>query len=207
MPRGGYISLAEVQRVRKVVLLAALLLSMAGLAVTRPEGFGASTHELIEHFGWALIGVCILGRVWCSLYIGGRKVRELVTNGPYSVVRNPLYVFSFIGAAGVGLSTSSLTIGAVLAVATWLIFAAVVRKEEAALLKVHGQPYAAYMISTPRFLPNPALWWDVPVLDVRPVRLVRTFFDGLVFLLAIPLTEGLEYLQNVGWMPTFFGLP
>ena len=41
-----------------------------------------------------MILICILGRTWATLYIGGQKQRELVTKGPYSVVRNPLYLFT-----------------------------------------------------------------------------------------------------------------
>ena len=53
-----------------------------------------TSMRLIEMAGLVLILVCILGRTWCTLYIGGLKKRELVTAGPYSVVRNPLYVFT-----------------------------------------------------------------------------------------------------------------
>ena len=59
-------------------------------------------YALIEKAGLALIVICILGRTWCTLYIGGRKKRELINKGPYSVVRNPLYFFTTIGAAGIG---------------------------------------------------------------------------------------------------------
>lgn len=37
------------------------------------------------------VGVAILGRLWCSLYIAGRKDRILVVHGPYSLSRNPFY--------------------------------------------------------------------------------------------------------------------
>ena len=48
---------------------------------------------------------------WSSLYIAGRKGRELVTVGPYSTCRNPLYFFSIVGAAGMGAQSGSLTLG------------------------------------------------------------------------------------------------
>ena len=59
-------------------------------------------------FGLILVGVGTLGRVWASMYISGYKDKDLVTEGAYSIVRNPLYVFSFIGVVGVGCATGSL---------------------------------------------------------------------------------------------------
>lgn len=202
-----YVSLSAVQAARKVALAVVLLVGLAGFAVVQGKGLGENTHELVEKVGLALIVVCILGRVWCSLYIGGRKVRDLIDNGPYSLVRNPLYVFSFIGAAGIGAQTGSIVLALACAVVCYIVFAILVRREEAALVKVHGDTYAAYLRSTPRFLPNPRLWWDRETLTVQPVRVMRTFADGLVFLLAIPVAEGLEYLQSIHVLPVLANLP
>lgn len=207
MTTPSYVSLSAVQAARKVALLVVLLIGLAAFAVTQGQGMGEQAHELVEKFGLALIVVCILGRVWCSLYIGGRKVRDLIDNGPYSIVRNPLYVFSFIGAAGIGAQTGSVVIALICTVVCYIVFAVLVRREEAALVKVHGETYAAYLRSTPRFLPNPSLWWDRDSLTVQPVRVMRTFADGLVFLLAIPVAEGLEYLQSIHVLPVLANLP
>ena len=43
--------------------------------------------------GMILVGIASLGRMWCSLYIAGYKDDKLVTDGPYSLCRNPLYFF------------------------------------------------------------------------------------------------------------------
>jgi protein-S-isoprenylcysteine O-methyltransferase Ste14 len=203
----SYVSLSAVQSARKVALGLILLLGLAAFALTKAMVFGDPVHEMVEKIGLALILVCILGRVWCSLYIGGRKVRELVDSGPYSITRNPLYVFSFIGAAGVGAQSGSVLIAAACFLVAWAVFAVLVRSEEKALLKVHRESYAAYMRSTPRFLPNPSLWWDREALTVQPVRIMRTFADGLFFLLAIPVAEGLEYLQHIHVLPALANLP
>jgi len=202
-----YVSLSAVQAARKAALLAGLAVGLALVAFTRAAALGHDVHELVELVGLALLVVCILGRVWCSLYIGGAKVRRLVTNGPYSVVRNPLYVFSLIGAAGVGAQAGSIVLTLLCPLVAWLVFEAVIRKEEQALLAVHGEAYEAYRRSTPRLLPNASLWWDYDALTVRPVRVMVTFLDGLVFLLAIPVAEGLEQLQSSGVLPIIANLP
>lgn len=203
----SYVSLSGVQLVRKATLGVILLLGLAAFALTRAKGLGPAGHDTVEMVGLGLIVVCILGRVWCSLYIGGRKVRELVDNGPYSISRNPLYVFSFIGAAGIGAQSGSIVITLACFLVSYIVFAVLVRQEEAALLKVHGETYAAYMRSTPRFFPNFSRWWDRETLTVHPVRIARTFADGLFFLLAIPVAEGLEYLQQIHVLPVLASLP
>ncbi|HRK69547.1 MAG TPA: methyltransferase, partial [Hyphomonas sp.] len=67
-------------------------------------------YSQIEHAGIFLIFVAIAGRTWSALHIGGNKKVVLVDTGPYSVVRNPLYLFTLIGAAGIGAQTSSLVV-------------------------------------------------------------------------------------------------
>ena len=151
--------------------------------------------------------VCVLGRAWCSLYIGGRKKQEIVTSGPYSLCRNPLYVFSFIGAFGIGAQTGSLTVGATFAVACWIVFRIVASREESFLTSAFGETYRSYVVRTPRFVPNLRLWRDEAELSVRPAFFRRTVRDGLVFLLALPVFEGLEHLQNLGWLDALIALP
>ena len=60
---------------------------------------------------------------------------------------------------------------------------------------------------TPRFVPNLRLWRDEAELSVRPAFFLRTVRDGLVFLLALPVFEGLEHLQNLGWLDALIALP
>ena len=99
----------RLQRKRKQVLALGVAVWLLLLLFTQSRWRTAAPHlhALIEIAGLVLILVCILGRTWCTLYIGGLKKRELVTAGPYSVVRNPLYVFTSIGTAGIGAQTGS----------------------------------------------------------------------------------------------------
>jgi protein-S-isoprenylcysteine O-methyltransferase Ste14 len=39
-----------------------------------------------------------------------RKIEELVTVGPYSVMRNPLYFFFILGGIGVGAQSGSVVV-------------------------------------------------------------------------------------------------
>ena len=93
-----------VQAIRKIAFFIIAAIGIAVVAVTASAApSGAAVHELIEWIGIVLIVICILGRTWSSLYIGGRKIDEFVQTGPYSIMRNPLYFFSCVGAVGVGM--------------------------------------------------------------------------------------------------------
>lgn len=168
---------------------------------------GQTIHEMVEWLGIVLIVTCILGRTWSSLYIGGRKIEEFVRTGPYSVMRNPLYFFSFLGAAGVGMQVGSVTLGLICAALAWLVFYVVVLQEEQVLAARYGETYRDYLLRVPRFFPRPSLWHDEPTLTIRPPRVLMTFADALVFLLAVPLAELFEHLQDSGVIPVLLRLP
>jgi protein-S-isoprenylcysteine O-methyltransferase Ste14 len=199
--------LSQYQRRRRTVLaVLSAIIFMALLFVRSAMASEDWLHEHIEAFGIGAILVAILGRTWCTLYIGGRKSAEIVRGGPYSVTRNPLYVFSSIGAAGIGAMTGSVTVAIVLAVLCYTAFHAVILVEEAYLEENFGDPYRQYMREVPRFFPKPSLFKESDMLSVRPQLLYRTFVDGLLFLAAYPFFEFIEYLQDMGALPVLLRL-
>src|SRR5262245_34324764 len=104
----GNMKIHTVQAIRKIVFYVATVLGVFVFAVTTSLAPSCSpSHELVEWIGIVFIVFCILGRTWSSLYIGGRKIEEFVQSGPYSVMRNPLYLFSCIGAIGVGMQAGT----------------------------------------------------------------------------------------------------
>jgi protein-S-isoprenylcysteine O-methyltransferase Ste14 len=197
-----------VQAVRKIVFYVAAALGIFVFAVTASVAPSGSTmHELIEWIGIVLIVACILGRTWSSLYIGGRKIEEFVQTGPYSVMRNPLYFFSCLGAVGVGMQVGTVVLGLITGLLAYMVFHFVVVREEELLKDRYGASYEAYIARVPRFFPSPSLWHDEPTLTIRPPRVLTTFGDALVFLLAVPIAEVFEYFQDAGTLPVLLHLP
>jgi protein-S-isoprenylcysteine O-methyltransferase Ste14 len=202
------LDIGRVQALRKqtlaVALCAGLAVCLLGQARWRP---GSAAHELIEWVGVVLIVLCIIGRTWCTLYIGGRKDTELVTLGPYSVSRNPLYFFSTIGAAGIGAQFGSIVLAVAAALVSIAVFSLVIRQEEQVLSGIHGRPYDDYRQRVPFLVPRFSLWKDADVLEVRPPRIVMTFIDASLMLLAAPISEFIENLQERAILPVLFLLP
>ena len=202
------LDLASVQKIRKVAILAALtgLIALSG-ASQSIGGVDGRWHESVEAIGLTAIILAIVGRAWCTIYIGGRKRAEIVDTGPYSISRNPLYVFSFLGAFGVGAQSGSLTIATAFLMAAILVFHFTVLREEAFLLRTFGSSYSRYFARTPRFWPRFSLWRDTDELTVRPSLFLLTIRDGMVFFLAIPVFELIDAGQAAHWLGVGIVLP
>ena len=69
------IDIASVQRWRKLFIGAGLFALLAWTALVRAL---PGLEHPVEHLGMVAIMACIVGRAWCSLYIGGRKKAEIV---------------------------------------------------------------------------------------------------------------------------------
>lgn len=193
-------SLPVRQRPRIHLLQAGGALLAATILVTEPILAGGA-HEIIEMAGLGLVLVCIAGRMWSTLYIGSRKNRALVTAGPYSITRNPLYLFSSIGAVGIGLMFGSVAAALGLGLVACFILIATANKEAEHLRAIFGPRYDDYARVTPLFWPKLSLYRDTEQMAFDPKALKRTFIDGLLFLAAFPAIEAVEHLQANGVLP------
>ncbi|WP_040855887.1 isoprenylcysteine carboxylmethyltransferase family protein [Phyllobacterium sp. YR531] len=198
--------MARFQRRRRLVIAGIIALILIVLMTIRSAWTNDWYHEYIEDVGIGIIVLSILGRMWCTLYIGGRKSAEIVRLGPYSISRNPLYVFSAFGAAGIGMMTGSLTVGLALAIICCLAFHFVIRAEEGYLENTFGETYLSYKRDVPRFFPKFSIYRETGLLSVRPSVLYKTLADGLVFFVSYPLLEFVEYLQSIGILPVLLRL-
>jgi protein-S-isoprenylcysteine O-methyltransferase Ste14 len=197
--------MARYQASRRFVL--AIVIGLLGiLLVFSGSPHSELMHERIEAHGIAIMLIGIGGRLWSILYIGGRKSAEIVVSGPYSIVRNPLYFFSTIAAAGAGSQTGSITVTVAAAFLCAIAFYIVALREEAYLKDMFGTPYEAYLERVPRFVPNPRLFKDQTEVTFSPRVFNLTLRDGLVFLISIPCFELIEEGQELGLIPVLFYL-
>ena len=190
------------QRIRITALRASLVPAVMLLAFTRSAW--ADTHWLFEVFevlGVFLVIAGVLGRFWSILYIGGRKNREVLSDGPYSMCRHPLYFFSTLGVVGFGLMLGSLVTTAILGSLVFAILSATARREEAFLRAEFGPAYEAYAARVPRILPRPSLYRSPAQVTFDVAVLRRNLRDALVFLALIPLAELMEAVHESAAIP------
>jgi len=200
-----HLARAQVRRRRALGVLAVMAVCvLPWISSAWPES--GWINQGLEWTGLAFLILAILGRCACMLYLGGRKGADLVAEGPYSVSRNPLYVFSILAVFGIGLQTGSLVVGLVLAGLAGLIFHWIVGEEEILLHQAFGESYDAYCRQTPKFLPKWSLWQSPQHVTVDLHGVWKTVRDALPYFLSIPVFEAIEAAQQAGWVHVYFFL-
>jgi len=168
---------------------------------------GTLTGRVLFLVGIVLAAVGMLGRVWCLTYSSGYKSSELVIQGPYSVSRNPLYFFSFIGLIGIGLATETFTLTLVLIAFFVLVYPAVIAGEEEFLQEKFGQEYLEYCRRTPRFFPDRRRFAEPDSYNVQP-RTLRRSLGGVIWFIGLPVAiQLLVALRTAGVIGSLARLP
>lgn len=145
-------------------LIVGLGVAAAGLEWLVPTPFFAPGYRLWQSLALLCTLAGLALRAWGS-GCAGRHTRtarieapELVTDGPFAYMRNPIYG----GTICIGLGMAAL-IGdpkayALAAGALILLYLGIVPAEEAFLSKQFGAAYARYRAEVPRFLPRLRPW-------------------------------------------------
>ena len=122
-------------------------------------------HEVPTHNPWLLgigLAIFILGlalAVWARVYLGRnwgmpmsqKADPELVTTGPYSQVRHPIYSGIILGMVGTAIAVSLYWLIAVAIVGAYFLFSAVI--EERTMAKLFPAAYPPYKYATKMLIP------------------------------------------------------
>ena len=156
--------------------------------------------------GAVLVGLATVGRLWCSLYISGYKRDSLITIGPYSLCRNPLYFFSLLGAVGVGLSTETLVIPILILIAFAIYYPSVIRIEQEKLIRKHETAFVEYCKKIPAFWPRLKFFSEPEEYLVKPKIFRKSLFDALWFVWLLGIVELVEAIREAGIVKAIIGL-
>jgi protein-S-isoprenylcysteine O-methyltransferase Ste14 len=162
---------------------------------------------LLEFCGFIFIGICILGRLWCTLYICGYKSKQVITQGPYAIVRHPLYLLSFIGAIGIGMASENLLVLAILTAAFLFYYPLVMLAEERKLIAKFGQTYLSYVRNVPRFLPRRFRLYEPEVYPTKPRLFLKSIRDAMWFFWFFMIVQLIERLHIMDVLPVYFKVP
>jgi protein-S-isoprenylcysteine O-methyltransferase Ste14 len=189
-----------------------LVSRLFGLSLLLLVAFGSSYWSRTPPLDQALFCVGLLlaiagfcGRLWSLSYIAGRKKRELVTVGPYSLCRHPLYFFSFVGGIGLGLCSETLTLAALFAIGFALYYPYIIRTEESFLSSQFAE-YEEYKKRAPLFFPKWSNFIEGDVM-VNAGSLGREIAAAGGFLCIVAVLEMVESLHHARILPTYFLIP
>jgi protein-S-isoprenylcysteine O-methyltransferase Ste14 len=131
-----------------------ILLSVFFLPARSPPGIYGSVVSSALILASNILCVVVLRRLGRSFSIMA-EARALVTDGPYALVRHPLYLVEEIGILGAFIQIASWP-AAVLFLAHFAVQVQRMRNEEGVLMQAFPREYQAYAARTARFIPY--LW-------------------------------------------------
>ncbi len=135
---------AYADRVAKLRVSAGFVLVAAFAWFSRPTGYSLKLGLPV-----ALIGLAL--RAWAAGNLA--KDSRLATSGPYSLVRNPLYLGTLTAAVGFAIASASWALGFVFTVVFLLVYLPVIDLEEQHLRDIFPD-FPIYAAEVPRLFPR-----------------------------------------------------
>ena len=140
-------------------------------------------------------------RIWTVGYAGGSTrattlgaARDLVTTGPYSRMRNPLYLGNLLISISICIIANVLWLTPILVIGYLIQYLPIIAVEEAYLLESCGSVYETYKEHVPRFLPQFRSYQSPSAHDFS---LTRAFKSEKRTLTAIIVVIAVLYVRQI----------
>ncbi len=151
----GRVAWSHELRIRVLILVVVFVMVRLGLF----RGYGVHSDPVRAGIGLALFALGLGLAVWARLHLGRnwgtpmtQKVEpELVTSGPYRLVRHPIYTGILLAGIGTAVALNWLWLAAVALAGVYFIYSATV--EERFLTEQFPDAYPAYRRSTRMLIP------------------------------------------------------
>ena len=173
------------------------------VATRDPFLLNAKLNITMGFVGLILVSIAAFGRLWSTLFIGGKKSRELIKSGPYSMSRHPLYLFSSMGMLGLGLASCNLVVLICLLLGFVIYYPGVMLTEEEKLYRKHGEDFTQYCSQVPRFLPNFLIFRQPENAWVSVTMFNKALLDNIWFILGFILIRSVVWLHYFELIPAY----
>jgi protein-S-isoprenylcysteine O-methyltransferase Ste14 len=174
-------------------------------------GSSAQIDRLIIALFWVgtfLAGLAALIRTWAGAYLhssivhdAGLHGEQLVADGPYRHLRNPLYLGNMFLAVGIGVLAPRSGFF-VIVIGMWIIVHRLIRREEITLLASQGEGYRRYLGAVPRLWPAPTP--QVPASGAKP-NWADGFTSEMMMWAAALAMAVFTITKNLGYFWAVFG--
>lgn len=162
--------------------------------------------ELASIAGLLLMTGAALGRVWVSAFIAGYKDERLITSGPYSLCRHPLYAYSLLGGFGVGLASRSVVILGITMLLLFVLYIRAIRDEERMLSARQAEAFRRYRDEVPCLIPRTLKSRAPPEVQLNVALYWKAFLDAGSFIALYAAIAVLDSLHAADLLPTWFVL-
>jgi protein-S-isoprenylcysteine O-methyltransferase Ste14 len=151
----GRVAWSRELRIRAVIVVLVILL----IRLRAFRGHGLSTDPWLAGLGLALFAIGLGFAIWARVHIGRnwgnpmtqKEEPELVTSGPYRLVRHPIYSGILVAGIGTALALSWQWLIAVALAGTYFLYSATV--EERYMTEQFPDTYPVYKRSTRMLVP------------------------------------------------------
>lgn len=145
-----------------VILLIAALLQSRSVRQFLAESHRSASHSGI--LGWTGVALCLLGfglainarwhlgRNW-GMPMSRKEQPELVTSGPYALIRHPIYTGLILAMLGSAIGVNVLWAPLLVLAGAYFFYSA--RREEKVMLQLFPEQYSAYVERTGMLAPCP----------------------------------------------------
>ncbi|MHB1002035.1 MAG: methyltransferase family protein [Armatimonadota bacterium] len=118
--------------------------------------FKPSNDTVVWTIAVIMFSMGLFIRIWAQQHLHFRlKMKRIcTTTGPYSFVRNPIYIGNSLICLALVTATEQLWLLPVQLLFCCIVFTFVVRYEERFLLEKYGTEYAEYLKQVPRWFPK-----------------------------------------------------
>jgi len=177
---------------KRVVFNRILGLFLIALVYFSPSiNINSINMENYNTFLWNISGMILMvlgaiGRIWASLFIEGHKTKKVISDGPYSIIRHPLYLFSLMIILSLFFAIKSVFIGLYLLTMFILFHIPTLLNEERVLTELYGEDYINYKKRVPRFFPNFLIYRKVEkntFLNIRLKRVQHVLIEAILLIM------------------------
>ncbi|MBU0548821.1 MAG: isoprenylcysteine carboxylmethyltransferase family protein [Candidatus Omnitrophica bacterium] len=167
--------------------------------------------DFLEIMGIGLILLGQLLRVSARGYKSenSQSGNSLIQDGPYRMVRNPMYLGLILIGLGIVLFIFQFWAFIIFVLFFTFRYFTLIRKEEGILFNNFGQAYQDYKKKTPRLFPSPRFLFTTNIQEYLPIKFnwFKREFPAIIIVLCVSLIiESWEELGTEGWrvfMPEF----
>jgi protein-S-isoprenylcysteine O-methyltransferase Ste14 len=151
----GHVPWSRELGIRAVIVVVAVLLVRLGAF----RDHDLNTNSWRAGLGLAMFALGLAVAIWARVHIGRnwgtpmtqKNEPELVTSGPYRLVRHPIYSGILVAGAGTAVALSWLWLSVVVLAGIYFVYSAAV--EERYMTEQFSDTYPAYKRSTKMFVP------------------------------------------------------